>query len=364
MTSDPKVEELSVRAFEVPTDAPESDGTLEWSSTTMVLVELRAGGETGIGYTYADASVAALVRGKLAGIVEGRAALDIPAASRAMVHETRNLGRPGLVSMGVAAVDAALWDLKGKLLGLPLSRLLGRARESIAVYGSGGFTSYDDARLTEQLGGWAAEGLGMVKMKVGRDLARDPHRMEVARAAIGPDVELFTDLNGATDRKGALAFAEVAAGFNVRWLEEPVSSNDLDGLRLIRDRGPAGMRIAAGEYGFDVRYFRRMAEAGAVDVLQADATRCGGITGFLAAAEVARAFELPLSAHCAPAIHLHPCLAAPAAIHIEWFHDHVRIEHMLFDGAPAPAGGRIGGSDAPGLGLTLKEAEASRFEIS
>ena len=182
MKSDPEVEEVSVRAFEVPTDAPESDGTLEWSSTTMVLVSIRAGGETGVGYTYADVSVAALIRGKLAGIVEGRPALDIPAAWRAMVHATRNLGRPGLVSMGVAAVDAALWDLKGKLLGLPLSRLLGRARDSIAVYGSGGFTSYDDARLSEQLGGWAADGLGMVKMKVGREPARDPHRMEVARA--------------------------------------------------------------------------------------------------------------------------------------------------------------------------------------
>ncbi len=364
MSSDPKIGELSVRAFEVPTDAPESDGTLEWSSTTLVLVELQAGGETGLGYSYTDASVAALIRDKLAEIVTGRAALDIPAAWRAMVHETRNLGRAGLVSMGVAAVDAALWDLKGKLLGLPLSRLLGRARESVAIYGSGGFTSYDDARLSAQLGGWADDGLSMVKMKAGRDLARDPHRMEVGRQAIGPDVELFVDLNGATDRKGALAFAEVAADFDVHWLEEPVSSNDLEGLRLLRDRSPAGMRIAAGEYGFDAHYFRRMAAAGAVDVLQADATRCAGITGFLAAAEIARAFELPLSAHCAPALHLHPCLAAPTAIHVEWFHDHVRIEHLLFDGAPDPAAGRIAASDAPGLGLTLKEADASLFEIS
>ena len=116
-----------------------------------------------------------------------------------------------------------------------------------------------------------------------------------------------------------------------------MSSDDLDGLRLLRDRAPAGMEIAAGEYGYDPFYFRRMLEAGAVDVLQADATRCGGITGFLKAAAIADASHMPLSAHTAPALHLHVCCAAPRLRHLEWFHDHVRIEQVLFDGAPTPA---------------------------
>ncbi len=352
-----RIERVEVSAFTIPTDAPESDGTLAWDSTTMVLVEIASGGCVGIGYTYSDVSAAALVRGKLAPLVEGMDVLDIPAAWHAMVHATRNLGRPGLTSMAISAVDNALWDLKGKLLDVPLAGLLGAAREAIPVYGSGGFTSYDDA----QLGGWAAEGLGMVKMKVGRDPAADPARMRVAREAIGDGVALFVDANGALSRKEALAFAETAAGFDVRWFEEPVSSNDLAGLRLMRDRGPAGIAIAAGEYGFDAGYFRAMLAAGAVDVLQADATRCAGITGFMAAAALAEAFEVPLSAHCAPALHVAPCLAAQKAVHIEWFHDHVRIEAMFFDGAPVPQDGAVRSNGMPGLGLVLKRADAQRY---
>ena len=361
---DPAIGAVTARAFTVPTDAPEGDGTLAWDSTTLVVVTVEAGGQTGLGYTYADASCAALVAGKLAGVVRGMDALDVPAAWAAMIGAIRNLGRPGLASMAVAGVDAALWDLKGKLLGLSVARLLGRAREAVAIYGSGGFTAYDDRRLSEQLGNWAAAGLSMVKMKIGRDPGDDPRRMDVARDAIGPGVELFVDANGALSRKQALAMAEAAARRDVRWFEEPVSSDDLDGLRLLRDRAPAGMAVAAGEYGFDAGYFRRMIAAGAVDVIQADATRCAGITGFLQVDALACAFHLPLSAHCAPALHLHPCLAAQQVVHVEWFHDHVRIEGMLFDGAPRPAGGRIAATDAPGLGLALKAADAARFEVA
>ncbi|CAM4101045.1 enolase C-terminal domain-like protein [Palleronia rufa] len=359
-----RIASLDVAAYRVPTDAPESDGTLEWDATTMVLVSVAAGGQTGIGYTYADVSAGRLIASVLKPLVAGRDAMEIPAIWHAMVHGIRNLGRPGVASMAVAAVDVALWDLKARLLGLSVADLLGRARQSLAAYGSGGFTSYDDAQLENQLGGWAAEGFGMVKMKVGRDPDADIGRMRRARQAIGPDVQLFADLNGALSRKRALAFAEQAAMQRVAWLEEPVSSNDLAGLRLMRDRGPVGMDITAGEYGFDARYFRDMLAAGAVDVLQADATRCAGITGFMFASALCDAFETPLSAHCAPAIHLHPCLAARKAVHLEWFHDHVRIENMLFEGAPVPSGGRIGTNGAAGLGLTFKQADAEPYRVA
>ena len=122
------------------------------------------------------------------------------------------------------------------------------------------------------------------------------------------------------------------------------------------------MAVSAGEYGYDLRYFRRMLETGAVDVLQADATRCGGVTGFLKAAAIADSFSLPLSAHTAPALHLHICCAAPRLRHLEWFHDHVRIEHGVFDGAPVPRDGVIApNADRPGLGLEFKQADAERL---
>jgi L-alanine-DL-glutamate epimerase-like enolase superfamily enzyme len=355
---------LRVSAYTIPTDAPESDGTLEWNATTLVLVEASAGGVTGIGYSYANRATAILIADTLAGVVEGRDALDIDAAWEAMVAAIRNLGRPGISSMAVAAVDNALWDLKGALLGTAVVDLLGAVREAIAVYGSGGFTSYPPARLASQLGGWVQAGIGMVKMKVGRDPGADVARVRTARDSIGAGTALFVDANGAYGRKQALAFAARYADLGVTWFEEPVSSDDLEGLRLLRDRAPAGVDVAAGEYGYDDFYFRRMCEAGAVDVLQADATRWAGITGFMRAAAIAHAFGVPLSSHCAPSLHAHACCAARGARHLEYFHDHARIERLLFDGVLEPRQGALAPArERPGFGLAFKTADARQYAV-
>ena len=357
------IERIEVSAYTIPTDAPESDGTLEWHQTTLVLVSASAGGKTGIGYSYANRATAVLIVDTLAGVAQGRDALDVAGAWRAMVAAIRNLGRPGISSMAVAAVDNALWDLKARLLDVALVQLLGAARETIPVYGSGGFTSYAIDRLQQQLGDWARGGIRMVKMKIGRDAAADVARVRAAREAIGPDVALFVDANGAYTRKQALGFAQSFADLGVSWFEEPVPSDDLEGLRLIRDRAPPPIDVTAGEYGYDIVYFRRICEAGAVDVLQADATRCAGVTGFMRAAAVARSFHLPLSSHCAPSIHAHPCCAA-GAMHLEYFHDHLRIERMLFDGALEPVDGAlVPARDRPGFGLAFKAADARRYRI-
>lgn len=357
------IERIGVSAYTIPTDAPESDGTLAWHQTTLVLVEATAGGKTGIGFSYANRATAVLVEDSLDDVVKGRDALDIAGAWDAMVAAIRNLGRPGISSMAIAAVDNALWDLKSRIFDVPLVRLLGAACDAIPVYGSGGFTSYTMARLAEQLGGWARSGIRMVKMKIGRDPSADLARVREARKAIGPDTALFVDANGAYSRKQALAFAQAFTELGVSWFEEPVVSDDLEGLRLIRDRAPAGMDITAGEYGYDLVYFRRMCQAGAVDVLQADATRCAGVTGFLRAAGAAKSFHLPLSSHCAPSIHVHPCCSV-AARHLEYFHDHVRIERLLFDGALEPVDGALHPAlDRPGFGLAFKAADARRYAV-
>lgn len=348
----------------MPTDYPESDGTLAWDSTTAVVVHATAGGQRGMGFTYADTATAHLIHDLLAEVVTGRDALAVPGAWEAMTHDIRNLGRPGICSMAIAAVDSALWDLKGRLLDLPLATLLGPARDGVPVYGSGGFTSYPIPRLQDQVRGWAEAGIGMVKMKIGTHPGDDLARVRAAREAIGPDIQLFVDANGAYSRTQALAQADAFAELNVAWFEEPVSSDDLAGLRFMRDRAPAGMDIAAGEYGYDLDYFRRMLEAGAVDVLQADASRCTGITGFVRVGALARAFHLPLSAHCAPSLHLHPCCALAEVRHIEYFHDHVRLDHLLFDGVVTPRDGALYPDlSRPGLGLDLKAADAARYAI-
>ncbi|SMF72422.1 L-alanine-DL-glutamate epimerase [Tistlia consotensis] len=358
------IETVAVSAYRIPTDAPESDGTLAWDSTSLIVAEIAAGGRTGLGYSYGDPAAATLIRGTLAAVLEGRDALATGGCWRALVRAIRNDGRPGIASMAISALDNALWDLKARLLGLPLARLLGTVSESVEIYGSGGFTSYTDTQLSAQLAGWAEQGMTRVKMKVGRTPERDLARVETARRAVPAEVRLMVDANGGYDRKQALAFAERFAALGVDWFEEPVSSEDLEGLRLLRDRLPAPIEVTAGEYGYDSRYFRRMIEAGAVDVLQADATRCAGVTGFLAADALCRAFETPLSAHCAPALHCHLCCAALKARHIEWFHDHVRIEALLLDGAPRPDGGRVAfDAGRPGCGLELKRRDAERYAL-
>ncbi|MFO1039670.1 MAG: enolase C-terminal domain-like protein [Geminicoccaceae bacterium] len=357
------VEAVRSRAYTIPTDAPEADGTIQWDATTLMVVEVDAGGRTGLGYTYNEAATAQLVNGKLAKVAVGHDAMDVPQIWNALQREVRNIGRQGLAATAISAVDAALWDLKGRLLGMPLALLLGRARDAVPIYGSGGFTTYEDDRLREQLAGWVdQEGCRWIKMKIGSDPERDPHRVGVAREAIG-DLGLFVDSNGAYGPKRALAITERLAGdYGILWHEEPVSSDDLAGLRLIRDRGPATVDIAAGEYGYEVDYFRRMLAAGAVDVQQADASRCGGITGFLRAAALCEAHHVDLLGHCAPALHLHVACAAPRLRHLEWFHDHVRIERMLFDGAPEPRDGVIRPDlTRPGLGLDFKRADAERY---
>ncbi len=357
------VEDLEVGAYTVPTDQPESDGTLAWDATTIVVVHARGGGEQGLGYTYADASAATLVQSKLAGAVVGRDAMSPQASWAQMVVATRNLGRPGITSMAIAAVDAALWDLKAKLLELPLCALLGRFHDRVPVYGSGGFTAYSLSRLSDQLAGWVAEGIPRVKMKVGSVPDQDPERVRAARAAIGPDAELYVDANGAYSVKQALCLARrFAEESQVRWLEEPVSSDDLEGHREVRERAPFEMEVAAGEYGFDVPYFRRMLDARAVDVLQADVTRCAGVTELLRVGALCRARNRALSLHCGPAIHLHPALALEPLRHLEYFHDHVRIEHLLFDGVATPRQGALYPDlSRPGLGLELKREDAERY---
>jgi L-alanine-DL-glutamate epimerase-like enolase superfamily enzyme len=357
-----QITELEVSGYTIPTDFPESDGTFDWESTTIVIVEARSGDKSGLGFTYGDLAAARLVDRVLSPLILGHDPMALNAAWSTQVRAVRNLTRPGIAATAIAAVDSALWDLKARILGVPLVTLIGQARGSIPVYGSGGFTSYSTGQLQEQFSGWAARGIRKMKMKVGRDIDEDVDRVEAAREVIGSDSELFVDANGAYTRKQALEFAEYFADFGVRWFEEPVSSDDLEGLRLLRDRAPAGMDIAAGEYGFDSFYFRRMLEAGAVDVLQADATRCAGITGFLHTGVLAAAHNVPLSAHTAPSIHAHPCCAIPAACHIEYFHDHVRIENMLFDGVLQPIDGELRPDlSRPGNGLEFKRADAKRY---
>lgn len=361
------IRSVEAAAYTVPTDAPEADGSFAWDATTIVVVMARAGDQTGTGWTYGSPACATVVRHHLAAVVTGRDAMDVPRAWSAMVAAVRNVGRPGVAGMALSAVDCALWDLKARLLGLPLHRLLGAVHEEVPVYGSGGFTSYDETQLARQLRGWVGEeSIPRVKIKIGESRGqregRDLARVAQARDVVGPDVELYVDANGGYTVGQAMRVAAQLLAMDVRWFEEPVSSDDLAGLASVRSRAAAD--VTAGEYGFDLAYFQRMCAAQTVDCLQVDVTRCGGITELLRVAAVAAAYGLQVSGHCAPNLHAAPLTAVVNLRHLEWFHDHVRIEGMLFDGALEATGGAVHPrADQPGNGLTLRREAAAGYRV-
>lgn len=362
--SSPAIDRVEARAYRIPTDSPEADGTAAWDSTTIVIAQVHAGGVGGIGYTYGHPAVAAMIDSPLSGCLVEHDPDDIPGAWQRMNRVMRNMGRPGAGLMAIAALDHALWDLKARLHEISVVDLLGAARVSVPVYGSGGFTSYDVEHLQEQLAGWVANGIYMVKMKVGTHPDADAARVHAAREAVGADTSLMVDANGAYSPRQALVQGTHFAADDVCWYEEPVSSDDLEHLAWLRARLPATMHVAAGEYGWDDWYFRRMLAAGAVDVLQVDTTRCGGFTGFMRAAGLAHAHGVPVSAHCAPALHAHICATLDNVSSIEYFHDHTRIESMCFDGLPElHAGTLVVDRGRHGLGLRLKASDVAEYEV-
>jgi L-alanine-DL-glutamate epimerase-like enolase superfamily enzyme len=360
------VETLSATAYEIPTATEqEADGTLVWDSTTIVVVEVRADGQAGIGYSYCHPAAAQVIESKLADVVERADAMMPERCWAQMQVEARQLGHAGIAAMAISAVDVALWDLKAKLLGVCLADALPRFHESVPIYGSGGFCNYSEDELRAQVGEWCAAWFRSMKIKVGRDKLADPARVELVQSVAGPDVEVMVDGNGAYTEQEALLWADCFRDQGVTYFEEPLSSQDLGGLAEMRRRAPAGLAIAAGEYGWNLAYFHQMLAAGAVHILQADVTRCGGITNLLRVDGLCKARNLPFSAHCAPAISAHACCAMESVLHIEYFFDHYRIEGILFEGTLDPRDGLLTPDRSrPGLGLELKRDEAQRYEVS
>jgi L-alanine-DL-glutamate epimerase-like enolase superfamily enzyme len=349
------ITDVRTRVYRFPTACPEADGTLAWDATTAVTVEVHAGGTTGLGWTYSSAAAGAVVAGELAGVLTGRDAMDVPGAWAVMHRAGRDLGTRGLFGQALSAVDIALWDLKARLLDVPLAGLFGRIRDQVPVYGSGGFTTYNDAQLSEQVADWQKAGCRAVKIKIGeswgdrplRDIARVCRLRELAEE----DVALMVDANGAYEPGQARRMGALLDELGVVWFEEPVSSDDAADLGLLR--GVLNCDVVAGEYVSDVHEAARLTPV--VDCLQLDVTRCGGYTGWLRCAAVAGAAGLQVSGHCAPSLHAPVAAALPQVRHVEWFADHARLEPLLVDGAPPVNDGALQLSDAPGHGMTLSE---------
>jgi L-alanine-DL-glutamate epimerase-like enolase superfamily enzyme len=266
----------------------------------------------------------------------------------------RNYGTKGLYAQASSAMDIARWDLTARLLEIPVSTLAGgRCRDAVPIYGSGGFTTLTDTQLEQQVNWWRSIGAASMKIKIaeawGARPDRDLHRVQRLRELAGPNVQLMVDANGGYRIGQARAIGHALDDLGVTWFEEPVSSDDPEGLALLRDT--LRCEITAGEYAAD-RY-DVAALLPAVDCLQLDATRCGGYTGFLRGAALAASRNLDISAHCAPALHAPIATAVPNLRHIEFFADHARLEPELVDGATTAHDGHLHPHSAMGHGLTL-----------
>jgi L-alanine-DL-glutamate epimerase-like enolase superfamily enzyme len=356
------VTDVRTAVYRFPTPTPEGDGTLAWNATTAVTVQVDAGGQTGLGWTYSGPAAATVVSGELADAVRDRDPFDVPGCWEAMHRAGRNLGTRGLYAQALSAVDIALWDLKARLLDVPLADLFGRARDSVPVYGSGGFTPLDDEQLAEQVRTWQQAGCTAMKIKIGESwgtrVDRDLRRVQCLRELAGEGVQLMVDANGGYSVGQARRVGAALDELGVVWFEEPVTSEDLGGLALLR----SSLRcdVAAGEYVAEVVDAARMTPS--VDCLQLDVTRCGGYTGWLRCATVARAAELQVSGHCAPSLHAPVAAAVPWLRHVEWFIDHARLEPLLVDGTPPVVAGELQLTDAPGHGMTVRE-DAGRWLV-
>lgn len=343
------IDKLEVKYFEIPTETPERDGTLEWLSTGLVTLELYSGSHKGLGYTYADRATASFLVEHALPYLKGKDESQHFLMLDVLKRKYRNLGNAGVTSMALSAVDIALWDLRASVLNISIQNLLGIRRECTPFYGSGFFLDDNSQDLMRQLEKFQNMGIDSFKMKIGDGFNSDISRMKDMRMRIGDEASLFVDANGYYGHKEALELSREMEKFNVSWFEEPISSDDINGLQFLKDRFPFKVNLVAGEYCYQITDVLRLIESKAVDIIQVDATRCEGVTGAMRASQLAHAYNLPVSTHCAPLLHGNIGLSLENLYISEHFYDHTRIEEKYFthkgsyiDGAYWPSSDQIG----------------------
>ena len=356
------------RRLRDPDRRPESDGTLEWDSTTVVVVEARAGGETGIGYTLRRRRRRRTLVRRRARVESSRAATPCASATHGwpMGRGVRNAGRPGIgFDGGLGRRHRAVGPEGAAARRRRCRPARSGAHEAVPIYGSGGFCTYSLTGSESSSAAGSTQGIPRVKMKRRRATRTRTRRGSTRcarRSATRPTC--MSTPTARCARKQALAWAERFRGeWGVSWFEEPVTSDDLEGLRLLRDRGPAGLDVAAGEYGYVLADFRNLLDAGAVDCLQADVTRCGGITGCCTSAGCATPARSTSRRTARRAVGPRLHRACGHLRHLEYFHDHVRdrAHAVRRSRSTRVDGGLRPDRSAPGLGLELKQADAEHY---
>ncbi len=287
----------------------------------VVLVKLGSdNGEEGVGYTYTigvgGSAIKALVDDTIRELLVGQDADRIESLWDTMWWKLHYIGRGGIASFAMSAVDLALWDLRGKSVGLPLWKLLGGASPEITPYAGGIDLYFPMERLLDQTRDNLAAGFKAIKMKVGRhDYREDVERVTAVRNEIGSNVDLMVDCNMQWTTSTAIQFAKDIRDLEIYWFEEPTIPDDYAAHARIQAEG--GVPVATGENLRTLYEFRHMIESGGVSFPEPDFTNCGGITGWMRVAKLAYAHNLPVTTHGVHEIHLHLLAAIRNSSYLE-----------------------------------------------
>lgn len=354
-----KVKKVDVHlvSAQAPSGLADSTRKVETVGMTVIRVTTDQGLE-GFGVTYHEVggpAIRALVTRDMAPRLMDRDPFDTDVIWREFFGIFRGVGRKGLMFCALSAVDIALWDLKGKILGMPIHRLLGGGRQRVPVYASGGWTSYDDDQLVDEMKDMVRQGYRMVKIKVGVDggtnPSRDVMRVRKVREALGPDIGLMIDANNVWDAATAIQFANRVREYNPMLLEEPVFADDIPGLARFK-RG-TDIPLATGEHEYTKYGVRDLVLANAADIIQVDGARAGGYTEMMKCAAIAEAWNVKFAPHAME--HLH--LPLGSAIGVVPFLERLRlfegITHSVYLNAQVPTDGYLDVMEAPGHGLRL-----------
>lgn len=368
-----KIAAAQVHLVAAPVEAGFADATRKIETLGFVIVRIITDdGQEGIGITYNEVggeATAELIRRTMVPRLIGRDPLETEVIWQEFFHYLRGVGRKGLTYCALSAVDIALWDLKGKLLGVPVYKLLGGNSTRVPVYASGGWTSYSDDELVAEVTGMVAMGYTAVKFKVGvsggTNLRRDAERVRKVREAVGPDIRLMIDANNCFDAARAVQLANRIREFDIFFFEEPVLADDIPGLARFR-RG-TDIPLATGEHEYTKFGVRDLLVNEATDIVQVDGARVGGYTELIKCAALTQAWNVKFAPHAMEHVHLHFAAATPNVLFLERLLIFEGVSDKIFKNAPAPVDGIMEIPDLPGLGLALdlefvRECEVSRHD--
>ncbi|MFN8542440.1 MAG: mandelate racemase/muconate lactonizing enzyme family protein [Thermomicrobiales bacterium] len=364
-----KITGITTTALHIPEIATAQDATMfrPASGQTIVFVEIATDtGLVGLGMSEA-LGVRQVIATTLTPLLLGRDPLEHERLWEEMFWAVRSYGRKGLALCALSALDIALWDLKGKFFDAPLYKLLGPYTDTVPVYGSGGWTHLSEADLIREQAAFVEAGTPRVKMKVAKDFGRagdeDVRRVAAVRKALGDDVTIYLDANGGYHAKQATVLARRFEQYNIAWYEEPVHADDIAGLAEVRRDSP--IPVATGEHEYTKFGFKELLTQGAVDIVQPDVARVGGITEWLKIAHLAHAFNLPVAPHAVSLVHLHLACCTPNLAVVEILGVQQQADRTWFTEIPEPVGGMWSPfPDRPGLGLALDPHAVARYAIS